>query len=54
MSRTYQLQNTGQQVQEVISRVLAMPQYVLCTLSEYEAMEFHDSNTYYIIIADPE
>lgn len=28
------------------------PQYVICTLSEYNTMISHDANTYYIIIAD--
>ena len=27
------------------------PQYVICTLSEYNLMASHDVNTYYIIIA---
>lgn len=27
-----------------------IPQYVLCTLAEYNAMAYHDINTYYIII----
>lgn len=27
-------------------------QYVICTLSDYNAMASHDSDTYYIIIAD--
>lgn len=32
--------------------LVGAPQYVICTLSEYEGMASHDSNTYYIIIAD--
>lgn len=32
--------------------LVGAPQYVLCTLSEYNGMMSHDSNTYYIIIAD--
>lgn len=28
-----------------------IPQYVICTLSEYEALESYSSNTYYIIVA---
>lgn len=27
-------------------------QYVICTLSQYNAMESHDSGTYYIIISE--
>lgn len=30
-----------------------IPQYVICTLSQYNAMASHDADTYYIIIADP-
>lgn len=29
------------------------PQYVLCTLTEYNAMQSHDSDTYYLILAEP-
>lgn len=29
-----------------------IPQYVICTLSEYNAMQSHDSGTYYIIISE--
>ena len=29
-----------------------IPQYVICTLSEYNAMQSHDSETYYIIISE--
>lgn len=34
--------------------LVGAPQYVLCTLAEYNAMATHNANTYYIIIADPE
>lgn len=27
-----------------------LPQYVICTLAEYNAMVSHDANTYYIIV----
>jgi hypothetical protein len=29
-----------------------IPQYVICTLDEYEDMASHDADTYYIIIED--
>lgn len=29
-----------------------IPQYVICTLGEYEDMASHDADTYYIIIED--
>ena len=32
--------------------LIGAPQYVMCTLSAYNAMNTHDSNTYYIIIED--
>lgn len=28
-----------------------IPQYVICTLSEYNALDTYDDNTYYIIVA---
>lgn len=32
--------------------LVGAPKYVVCTLSAYNAMQSHDSDTYYIIIAD--
>lgn len=29
-----------------------IPQYVICTLSAYQAMASHDPDTYYIIISE--
>lgn len=29
-----------------------IPQYVICTLSDYNGMATHDTDTYYIIIED--
>lgn len=37
----------------VFAKKADLPQYVICTLAEYNAMASHDANTYYIIIADP-
>ena len=37
----------------VFAKKADLPQYVICTLSEYNAMASHDADTYYIIIADP-
>ena len=40
---------TKEEVEEALTE--RIPQYVLCTLPEYNAMESHDENTFYIIIA---
>ena len=32
--------------------LIGAPQYVICTLSAYNAMVSHDSNVYYIIISE--
>lgn len=36
----------------VFAKKADLPQYVICTLDEYEDMASHDADTYYIIIED--
>ena len=36
----------------VFAKKADLPQYVICTQTEYNNMVSHDSDTYYIIIAD--
>lgn len=52
------LDNTGLaylwgKITAVFAKKADLPQYVICTLAEYNAMASHDADTYYIIIADP-
>lgn len=51
------LDNTGLayfwgKITAVFAKKADLPQYVICTLDEYNAMASHDADTYYIIIAD--
>lgn len=52
------LDNTGLiylwgKITAVFAKKADLPQYVICTLAEYNAMASHDADTYYIIIAEP-
>lgn len=52
------LDNTGLayfwgKITAVFAKKADLPQYVICSQAEYNAMASHDANTYYIIIADP-
>lgn len=39
-------------ISSIFAKKEDIPQYVICTLSAYNAMDSHDSDTYYIILAD--
>lgn len=39
-------------ISSIFAKKEDIPQYVICTLSEYNAMQSHDSGTYYIIISE--
>ena len=38
----------------IFAKKADLPQYIICTLTEYNEMASHDADTYYIIIAEPD
>lgn len=39
-------------ISSIFAKKEDIPQYVICTLADYNDMESHDSDTYYIILVD--